>query len=102
MGFYINPKQDKETWCKDNAVKSKPFATPNDMSTANKNGNCFVCYIDNFAFDCILILINENERQMAMQDDGRFKLFFEIPKKIVLAEEPSVLGHGVFNEEENA
>ncbi len=92
MGIYINPKrQSKEDWLQHNC-DTKEFETPSYGDL--KEGNLFVCLIDNGLFNAAGIAFNKNEFEaFAVTDRYRRKVWYQCSKDRLVEVTPELKGY---------
>jgi len=83
MGLYINPKnKSKEEWLEDNNidVSTHPF----DFEDIGDD-NHIICLVDNGMFTAAAVAYDIREYEDFKYNDGRFKVWFIVPKENIKA-----------------
>lgn len=82
MGFYINPTDmSKEQWLHKNQ-KSVSVHPPTKNYLEHDDTVCVVL-VDNFAFSALAIAYNMRELEDFSRDDGRMKVWAQVPRAVV-------------------
>jgi len=81
MGLYVEPKMEKDVWCKENC-REVNTEVPVQFSDANKD-QVILCLVNNGFFFALAVAFSEAEFKVFRAPDGRPKKWYVVDKEVV-------------------